>query len=331
MSNRLRIVGGAVLLASWMLGCPFGQQPKQKRQAAAQPAAAAQPVPAAATAPPVAAPVAAPGQIFAVPVTEMPKTECPADDGYGRIPLIGERAPSFTAKTTQGPITFPDDYAGKWVILFSHPADFTPVCTTEFMTFASMADEFRTLNTELVGLSIDSTFSHIAWLRTILEKIEWNGLKGIEVKFPVIEDLTMHVAKLYGMLQPGASDTQAVRAVFIIDPQGIVKALFYYPLSNGRNMDEIKRLLIALQRSAAHGIATPANWRPGEDVIIPPPGSCGSAAERVQGAGADYRCLDWFLCLKGDPGDAPPPAPSADAAAPAPPAAPPAPATPPAP
>jgi peroxiredoxin 2/4 len=218
------------------------------------------------------------------------------------MPLIGEKAPEFRAETTQGPIRFPQDYEGKWVIFFSHPADFTPVCTTEFMAFAAMADELRELNCELLGLSIDSTFSHIAWLRTIREKIEYGGKKAVEVKFPVISDLTMEVSRAFGMLQPSASTTQAVRAVFIIDPKGIVRAILYYPLSNGRNMQEIRRLLIAMQRSDEFRIATPANWQPGDEVIIPPPGSCGSAQERVEGAGSEYRCLDWFLCLKKDPG-----------------------------
>lgn len=215
-----------------------------------------------------------------------------------RLPLIGEDAPAFEAETTQGHIRFPDDYRGKWVIFFSHPADFTPVCTTEFMTFASMQEEFRALNCELLGLSIDSTYSHIAWLRTIKEKIEFRGMKNVEVRFPVISDLTMEIARKYGMLQPSASTTQAVRAVFIIDPKGKVRAILYYPLSAGRNMQEIKRLLIALQTSDAHGVATPANWQPGEEVILPPPGSCGAAEERVSKAGEDVRCVDWFLCFK---------------------------------
>jgi peroxiredoxin (alkyl hydroperoxide reductase subunit C) len=216
-----------------------------------------------------------------------------------RLPLIGDKAPSFKAETTQGSIQFPDDYKGKWVVLFSHPADFTPVCTTEFMTFASMQEDFRTLNCELVGLSIDSIYAHIAWLRTIKEKIEYKGMKGVEVNFPVIADLTMDVAKAYGMLQPGASNTQAVRAVFIIDPEGLVKTILYYPLSNGRNMQEIKRILIALQVSMKHGVATPANWQPGEDVIVPPPGSCGTAKDRV--ADPTVKALDWFFSTKPCP------------------------------
>jgi len=222
-------------------------------------------------------------------------------DETGRLPLIGEKAPEFKAETTQGTVNFPKDYEGKWVIFFSHPADFTPVCTTEFMTFATMAEEFKALNAELLGLSIDSTFSHIAWLRTIKEKIVYKGMKDLDVNFPVISDLTMEVSRKFGMLHPSASTTQAVRAVFIIDPTAMVRAMLYYPLSNGRNMQEIKRLLIAMQHSDEHEVATPANWQLGDDVIIPPPGSCGSAKERVEAAGKDYECLDWFLCLKKCP------------------------------
>jgi len=218
-----------------------------------------------------------------------------------RMPLIGEKAPSFKAESTQGPINFPEDFEGKWVIFFSHPADFTPVCTTEFMTFAAMQPEFEKLNCKLMGLSIDSTYSHIAWLRTIKEKIEYKGMKGIEVNFPVISDLTMEVSKTFGMLQPTASSTQAVRAVFIFDPNAIVRAILYYPLSNGRNIDEIKRMLIAMQLSEQHKVATPANWQPGDEVIVPPPGSCGTAKERVEKPAADTRVLDWFMVMKKCP------------------------------
>ncbi|MFO8079637.1 MAG: peroxiredoxin [Armatimonadota bacterium] len=218
------------------------------------------------------------------------------------LPLIGEKAPAFEANTTQGQIKFPDDYEGKWVILFSHPADFTPVCTTEFMTFASMNDQFRELNTELIGLSIDSNYSHIAWLRKIQE-LEFNGMENIEVTFPVIEGVDMEVANMYGMVQPGESSVHAVRAVFFIDPDATVRALMYYPASAGRNFEEITRLLIALQTADKHNVATPADWRPGDEVIVPPPGSCGTAEARVEGAGDDYRCLDWFLCLKELPKD----------------------------
>ena len=215
------------------------------------------------------------------------------------IPIIGEKAPVFKADTTQGPINFPYDYEGKWVILFSHPADFTPVCTTEFMTFATMEKEFDALNCKLIGLSIDSTFSHIAWLRTIKEKIKYKGMENVEVNFPVIADLKMEIAKKYGMIQSSASSTQAVRAVFFIDPQAVIRSLIYYPLSNGRNFQEIKRLIIAMQTSDTHKVATPADWQPGDDVIVPPPGSCGSAKERVENAEKkNLKCLDWFICFK---------------------------------
>ena len=215
----------------------------------------------------------------------------------GQIPLIGEPAPAFTADTTQGKINFPADYKGKWVILFSHPADFTPVCTTEFMTFAKMYKQFKALNCELVGLSIDSMYSHIAWLRTIKEKIHYRGMKNVEVTFPLIEDIKMNVAKLYGMVHPGAADTKAVRAVFYIDPTGKIRAMMYYPLEAGRNFAELKRLLIALQTTDAHKVACPADWQPGDDVIVPPPGSCGAAKDRVQKT-EGVHCYDWFFCTK---------------------------------
>jgi len=223
------------------------------------------------------------------------------NDETTKLPLIGEKAPAFEAETTQGPLNFPEDFKGSWVVFFSHPADFTPVCTTEFMTFACMQEEFAALNCKLLGLSIDSTYSHIAWLRTIKEKIEYNGMKDVEVTFPVISDLTMEVSRKFGMLQPGASNTQAVRAVFIIDPENTVRAIMYYPLSNGRNMAEVKRLLLAMQHSDEHNIATPANWQPGDDVIVPPPGSCGVAKERMAAPDPDVRFLDWFMCLKKCP------------------------------
>lgn len=214
-----------------------------------------------------------------------------------RMPLIGDKAPAFTAKTTQGLINFPADYSGKWVILFSHPADFTPVCTTEFMTFASMMNDFKALNTELVGLSVDSIYAHIAWLRRIKE-LEWKNLKNIEVTFPLIEDITMEVAKKYGMIQPGQSNTQAVRAVFVVDPEGKIRLILYYPLSTGRNFDEIKRVILALQKADADHVATPADWRPGQDTIVPTAGSCGVAKERMEKKSEDTYCLDWFLCFK---------------------------------
>lgn len=213
------------------------------------------------------------------------------------MPLIGDPAPAFHAVTTQGEINFPEDYRGKWVILFSHPADFTPVCTTEFMTFASMLEEFKALNTELIGLSVDSLYSHIAWLRKIQE-ISWKDLKNINVTFPLIEDIRMEVSGKYGMIQPNASTTQAVRAVFIIDPEGTIRTILYYPLSTGRNFDEIKRIVLALQTADAEQCATPADWRPGDDVIVPTAGSCGTAKERMDNQTDEQYCLDWFLCFR---------------------------------
>ena len=214
------------------------------------------------------------------------------------MPRIGDKAPAFKAVTTQGDIDFPKQYEGSWVILFSHPADFTPVCTSEFMTFARLAPDFEKLNTKLVGLSVDGLYSHIAWLRTIKEKIEYKGMKDIEVKFPLIEDITMDVAKKYGMIQPGESNTKAVRAVFVIDPKGIIRTVIYYPLSMGRNFDELIRVIQALQTADAFSIATPADWRPGDDVIVPPAGSCGVAKDRMDGKDAGVTCHDWFFCTK---------------------------------
>lgn len=213
------------------------------------------------------------------------------------MPRIGDIAPSFKAVTTQGDINFPSDYSGEWVILFSHPADFTPVCTSEFMTFASMEQQFTKANCKLVGLSVDGLYSHIAWLRTIKEKIEYKGMKDVEVKFPLIEDITMEVAIKYGMMMPGESNTKAVRAVFFIDPKGIIRAIIYYPLSLGRNFDELYRALIAMQTADAFSVATPSDWRPGDDVIVPPAGSCGAAKDRMESK-ENIKCYDWFFCTK---------------------------------
>jgi peroxiredoxin (alkyl hydroperoxide reductase subunit C) len=218
-------------------------------------------------------------------------------DLSNRIPLIGDRAPSFHAITTQGEINFPEDYYGSWVVFFSHPADFTPVCTSEFMTFASMMNEFNERNTKLVGLSIDSIYSHIAWLRKIRELI-WKDIKHVDVTFPLIADVTMEIAKSYGMLHPQNSSTQTVRAVFIIDPYGVIRTILYYPASTGRNMQEIMRILISLQKVDCEQIATPANWMPCDDVILPPPGTCGAARDRIDRVGENRYCMDWFMCFK---------------------------------
>lgn len=217
---------------------------------------------------------------------------------YQPMPRIGDLAPSFKAVTTQGEINFPGDFKGKWKILFSHPADFTPVCTSEFMTFASMAQEFEALNTQLVGLSVDGLYSHIAWLRTIKEKINWKGMKDVEVKFPLIVDISTKVASLYGMIHPGDNETAAVRAVFFIDPQDRIRTIMYYPIVLGRNFDEIKRVIIALQTADKFGVAMPADWRPGDDVIVPTAGSCGVAKDRMESSDEQVHCHDWFFCTK---------------------------------
>jgi peroxiredoxin 2/4 len=214
------------------------------------------------------------------------------------MPRIGDPAPAFKAVTTQGEINFPQDYKGDWVILFSHPADFTPVCTSEFMTFASMQERFEKANCKLIGLSIDGLYSHIAWLRTIKEKIEYKGMKNIEVTFPLIEDIKMDVAKKYGMIQPNEDSTKAVRAVFFIDPKGIIRTIIYYPLSLGRNFEELYRVVVALQTADEFNVATPADWQPGDDVIVPTAGSCGTAKERMESADEEVTCYDWFFCTR---------------------------------
>jgi len=204
------------------------------------------------------------------------------------MPRINETAPAFEARTTHGVKTL-EDYKGKWLVLFSHPADFTPVCTTEFMAFAKHHDEFQALNTELLGLSIDSYYSHVAWIKNIKEKF------GVEIPFPIIEDLSMKVAKSYGMIHPGAADTSAVRATFIIDPEGILRAMVYYPMSNGRSIPEFLRLVKAMQTSDANSIATPEGWQPGDKVIVPPPQDLDAANDREN---EGYECTDWYFCKK---------------------------------
>jgi peroxiredoxin 2/4 len=214
------------------------------------------------------------------------------------MPRIGDPAPHFTAVTTEGEVDFPGDYRGKWVILFSHPADFTPVCTTEFMTFASMQKQFAAYNTQLLGLSVDGLYSHIAWLRRIKEKVAFRDLKDVEVTFPVIEDVSMNVAKKYGMIMPGEDSTKAVRAVFVIDPKGTIRVVIYYPLSLGRNFGELLRVVKALQTADHFGVATPADWQPGERVILAAPSSASAARERMEGSADGVECTDWFLCTK---------------------------------
>lgn len=204
------------------------------------------------------------------------------------LPKINEAAPEFTALTTQGQISLAD-YRGEWVVLFSHPSNFTPVCTTEFISFAQNNEQFAALNTKLIGLSIDSVYSHIAWVRNI------EDLFGVKIPFPIIADLGMEVANKYGMIQRGVSDTSAVRAVFIIDEQGLIRAIIYYPPQVGRNIDEILRLVKALQTADRNRVATPANWQPGESVIVPAPRTTAEAEKRLE---AGYNCKDWYFCKR---------------------------------
>jgi|SRR5947209_16592340 len=209
-----------------------------------------------------------------------------------RIPRINDPAPDFEARSTQGVIRL-GDYSskGKWVILFSHPADFTPVCTTEFVEFARHYPEFERRNVQLIGSSVDSVYSHIAWLRNIEQNFK------IKVLFPVIADLDQRIARLFGMVHEAVSDTATVRAVFFIDPKQNIRALLYYPLSCGRNIDELLRVVDALQTSDANTVATPANWRPGDPVIAPPPVTQADAEKRCAGEDG-LEVKDWYLARK---------------------------------
>lgn len=211
-----------------------------------------------------------------------------------RMPLIGDKAPSFEAETTQGKIRFPEDYRGKWVILFSHPSDFTPICTSEFVLFGAMQKEFEALDCRLVGLSVGTNPSHIAWMKSIHDKIEFKGHKNVELKFPLIADMSMEVAHKYGMIQPGVSTSAAVRAVFFIDPQATIRAVVYYPMQLGRNFDELKRVLIGLQTIDKHHVALPADWRSGDDIIVPAPATYDGDAKTAPG----MKCYEWYFCTR---------------------------------
>lgn len=212
-----------------------------------------------------------------------------------RLPLIGEPAPEFKAQTTHGLLDFPADYKGKWVVFFSHPADFTPVCTTEFVSFAKHYGEFKALNAELVGLSVDHVYSHIKWVEWIQERLK------VEIPFPIVADTTGKIAELYGMIHPGASEVATVRAVFLLCPQGVVRTVLYYPLNIGRNIPEILRILRAFQASMKEGVAIPANWPENEligaGVIVPPPSDLPGAQKRLQEAKeGKVECYDWWFC-----------------------------------
>jgi len=207
---------------------------------------------------------------------------------FSSMPILGEPAPDFEALTTQGMVKL-SDFKGKWLVLFSHPADFTPVCTTEFIAFSAIAEDLKALNVQLMGLSIDSVHSHLAWIRNVKEKM------GVDIPFPIIADLDMKVAKKYGMIHPGQSSTAAIRAVFFIDDKGILRAMIYYPLTAGRFMPEIVRLVKSLQTTDKYGVATPANWQPGEKVVVPAPKNKEEMDRRLS---EGYECKDWYLCFK---------------------------------
>ncbi len=213
-------------------------------------------------------------------------TEAPA---LNRLPLIGDQAPDFEVESTHGIIRL-SDYRGEWVVLFSHPADFTPVCTTEFIEFARHKDDFDSRNVQLIGNSVDSIFSHIGWVNSI----EQNN--GVEITFPVIADLEMKVASAYGMIHPESNGTNAVRAVFVIDDKGVIRAMVYYPLNAGRNIDEILRLVDALQTADREGVSCPANWTPGDDVVVGAPRTTEDLKKRL--ADPTVELTDWYLAKK---------------------------------
>jgi peroxiredoxin (alkyl hydroperoxide reductase subunit C) len=212
----------------------------------------------------------------------------------GQMPLIGDRFPDMEVQTTHGKMKLPDAFAGRWFILFSHPADFTPVCTTEFYAFQKRYPEFRALNTELIGLSVDQVFSHIKWVQWIEENLK------AKIEFPIIAD-TGAVANKLGLIHPGAG-SNTVRAVFFVDPNAKIRAILYYPAELGRNFDEILRMVKAFQVADAHKVAMPANWPNnelvGDRVIIPPASDVATAEKRLKEQGTDYECFDWWLCHK---------------------------------
>ncbi len=220
---------------------------------------------------------------------------------FSVFPLIGDRAPDFVANTTNGLLKFPEDYAGRWVILFSHPMDFTPVCTTEFLSFQSVVDDLKNLNTELVGLSVGAIPSHLAWFRSIYEEIKFKDWKNIKIKFPVIADMDLHVSKLYGMIHANTSDTKTVRAVFIIDPHGIIRTILYYPQTTGRNIQEIVRILIALQTHDAFKVSTPADWTPGAQVVESLPQKNQDMEKRIAKNAKNKNRQSWYLTFRDLP------------------------------
>jgi peroxiredoxin 2/4 len=214
-----------------------------------------------------------------------------------RIPLIGETAPSFTAESTRGKITFPDDFYGKWKILFSHPAAFTPVCTTELIELAEMQPELEKLDTKVAVISTDGLNSHLAWVKS-MESIRYKDKDPVKINYPLISDNGLEISKKYGMIHSYSSTTRDVRGVFIIDPNDKIRAIFFYPMNVGRNMDEIKRTLIALQTAEGKNILTPANWIPGSDVLIPAPKTEAEADKLAGKMDPDLHEIVWYLWFK---------------------------------
>ncbi|HNS18236.1 MAG TPA: peroxiredoxin [Bacteroidales bacterium] len=236
--------------------------------------------------------------LLSISLIVLSKLSTYAQPGTSYPLLIGDTVPSFKVATSQGIMYFPDDYAGKWKILFSHPGDFTPVCTSELLEFALMHDDFKALNCELMGLSVDGYDNHLDWIAS-MENLEYKGQKGIQIRFPIISDVRMEVSRMFGMVHPHAMSTRTVRAVYIIDPANAVRAILYYPQTVGRNMEEIERLLIALQAVDKYDINTPASWQPGDDIIVASPQTIEAAKWREEAyKRGDIRCLDWYFCFK---------------------------------
>ena len=228
--------------------------------------------------------------------------DCRCGNASTQIPLIGDAAPEFMANTTNGVVNFPADYAGRWVILFSHPADFTPVCTTEFMAFQSVLGDLHKLNTDIIGLSVGTLTGHLAWVDAI-RNLEYNGWRDMQITFPIIDDMNMDIARKYGMIHHNASDAKTVRAVFIIDPAGIIRMILYYPLTTGRNFDEIQRALVALQTTDAFRVSTPADWQPGDDVVVSAPATVAEMDNRIRNKNKRFDVRAWFLTLQKLPAD----------------------------
>lgn len=208
--------------------------------------------------------------------------------------MIGESAPSFVAESTQGQIRFPEDFGNKWVILFSHPGDFTAVCTSEILLFGAMQEEFEALNCRLIGLSVGSVSSHIAWLRSIEQNIEFKGHSRVRVNFPLVADASMEIARKYGMIAPRVHSTATVRSVFFIDPDAKIRAIVTYPMQLGRNFSELKRILVGLQTIDHHKVALPADWYAGDDIIVPAPATYDGSSREMEG----MTCYDWYFCTK---------------------------------